>query len=228
MIEFNNVRKRYAMGIEALNGISFKIDRGEFVFLIGPSGAGKTTIVKLLLHEEKATSGKIIVNNKNITDMRSRKVPSLRKNIGVVFQDFRLLEDRNVYKNISFALDILGVSAREKRKKIEQALDLVGLKHKMKSFPHQLSGGEQQRVSMARAMVNNPDILIADEPTGNLDPETSWEIMNQLQKINDSGTTIIVVTHSKDIVDRLGKRVIQLSHGDIIRDGLGGYYHEEA
>ncbi|WP_425540274.1 cell division ATP-binding protein FtsE [Microaceticoccus formicicus] len=224
MIQFKNVSKKYSKGIDALNDVSFTIEDGEFVFLIGPSGAGKTTIIKLLLKEEDPTSGKVILNGQDISYLRARRIPAIRRNIGVVFQNFRLLEDRNVYKNVKFALDILGVSKKESKKSIKRVLDLVNLSHREKSYPLQLSGGEQQRVSMARAMVNNPKILIADEPTGNLDPETSWEIMDSLLKINESGTTVIMVTHSKEIVDKLRKRVIHLENGSIVSDEMEGTY----
>lgn len=224
LIQFKNVSKKYSKGIDALNDVSFTIEDGEFVFLIGPSGAGKTTIIKLLLKEEEPTSGKVILNGQDISYLRARRIPAIRRNIGVVFQDFRLLEDRNVYKNVKFALDILGVSKKESKKSIKRVLDLVNLSHREKSYPLQLSGGEQQRVSMARAMVNNPKILIADEPTGNLDPETSWEIMDSLLKINESGTTVIMVTHSKEIVDKLRKRVIHLENGNIVSDEMEGTY----
>lgn len=224
LIQFKNVSKKYSKGIDALNDVSFTIEDGEFVFLIGPSGAGKTTIIKLLLKEEEPTSGKVILNGQDISYLRARRIPAIRRNIGVVFQDFRLLEDRNVYKNVKFALDILGVSKKESKKSIKRVLDLVNLSHREKSYPLQLSGGEQQRVSMARAMVNNPKILIADEPTGNLDPETSWEIMDSLLKINEAGTTVIMVTHSKEIVDKLKKRVIHLENGNIVSDEMEGTY----
>lgn len=224
LIQFKNVSKKYSKGIDALNDVSFTIEDGEFVFLIGPSGAGKTTIIKLLLKEEDPTSGKVILNGQDISYLRARRIPAIRRDIGVVFQNFRLLEDRNVYKNVKFALDILGVSKKESKKSIKRVLDLVNLSHREKSYPLQLSGGEQQRVSMARAMVNNPKILIADEPTGNLDPETSWEIMDSLLKINESGTTVIMVTHSKEIVDKLRKRVIHLENGSIVSDEMEGTY----
>lgn len=192
--------------------------------MIGPSGAGKTTITKLILKEETPTSGKVLLNNQDISYLRARRVPKIRRNIGVVFQSFRLLEDRNVYDNIKFALDILGVSAKEKKEKIRNVLKLVKLENRAKLYPQQLSGGEQQRASLARAMVNNPKILIADEPTGNLDPETSWEIMDTLSEINKTGTTILMVTHSKEIVDKMGKRVIHLENGSIISDVECGKY----
>ncbi|MDO5718840.1 MAG: cell division ATP-binding protein FtsE [Tissierellia bacterium] len=224
MIEFRNVSKKYSKGIDALNDVSFTIKDGDFVFIIGASGAGKTTIIKLLLKEENPTSGKVILNGKDISYLRARRIPAIRRDIGVVFQDFRLLEDRNVYNNIKFALDILGTSRKDSKKAIKKALDLVNLSDREKAFPLQLSGGEQQRVSMARAIVNNPKILIADEPTGNLDPDTSWEIMDSLLKINESGTTVIMVTHSKEIVNKLRKRVIHLERGKILRDDENGAY----
>lgn len=192
--------------------------------MIGPSGAGKTTITKLILKEETPTTGKVLLNNQDISYLRARRVPKIRRNIGVVFQSFRLLEDRNVYDNIKFALDILGVSAKEKKERIRNVLKLVKLENRAKLYPQQLSGGEQQRASLARAMVNNPKILIADEPTGNLDPETSWEIMDTLSEINKTGTTILMVTHSKEIVDKMGKRVIHLENGSIISDVECGKY----
>ncbi|MDO5690212.1 MAG: cell division ATP-binding protein FtsE [Tissierellia bacterium] len=224
MIQFKNVSKKYAKGIDALEDVSFTIEDGEFVFFIGASGAGKTTIIRLLLKEENPTKGKVILNGKDISFLRARRIPKIRRGIGVVFQDFRLLEDRNVYQNIKFVTDILGSSGKESRKAIDRVLKLVNLEDRKKAFPQQLSGGEQQRVSMARAMVNNPKILIADEPTGNLDPKTSWEIMESLQRINESGTTILMVTHSKEIVNQLQKRVIHLDHGKVIRDEANGRY----
>lgn len=224
LISFQNVNKRYAKNIDALKDVSFNINQGEFVFLIGASGAGKTSIIKLLLKEENPTSGKVILYDQDISNLRARAIPKIRKEMGVVFQNFRLLEDRNVYQNIKFALDIWGVSKKSSDRAIAAVLDMVNLTGREKSYPHELSGGEQQRVALARAMINKPRILIADEPTGNLDPETSWDIMDTLLRINQTGTTIIMVTHSKEIVDKLQKRVIHLEKGRIISDVESGGY----
>lgn len=224
LISFQNVNKRYAKNIDALKDVSFNINQGEFVFLIGASGAGKTSIIKLLLKEENPTSGKVILYDQDISNLRARAIPKIRKEMGVVFQNFRLLEDRNIYQNIKFALDIWGVSKKSSDRAIAAVLDMVNLTGREKSYPHELSGGEQQRVALARAMINKPRILIADEPTGNLDPETSWDIMDTLLRINQTGTTIIMVTHSKEIVDKLQKRVIHLEKGRIISDVESGGY----
>lgn len=227
MIEFIRVNKTYKNKVHALKNVSFKIDRGEFVFVIGPSGAGKSTFIKLLLKEVNPDSGKITLFKDDITKVRNRKIPEIRQSIGVVFQDFRLLENKTVYDNIKYVMELLGKSSKTIKKEVPQVLKMVNLEHKAKSYPNQLSGGEQQRVSIARAMVNRPKILIADEPTGNLDPETSWEIMEILKKINEKGTTVIMITHAKDIVDNMEKRVIHFEDGKVVRDEKGGKYLDE-
>lgn len=210
-----------------MKDLSFKVEDGEFVFLIGASGAGKTSIIKMLLREIKPTSGEIIVDNVNIVKLRNRKIPQLRKTMGVVFQDFRLLEGKTVFDNIKYPLQILGVSKRVITKRVTEILELVGLSDRANSFPNQLSGGEQQRVCIARALVNKPKYLIADEPTGNLDPNTSEGIMKLLLDVNAKGTTVIVSTHDRDIVNKLKKRVISMDHGEMINDEeRGGYFNE--
>ncbi|KXZ40498.1 cell division ATP-binding protein FtsE [Alkalithermobacter thermoalcaliphilus JW-YL-7 = DSM 7308] len=226
MIEFIDVKKIYKNDKIALSNINLKIDKGEFVFLIGSSGAGKSTFMKLLLKEEEVTSGKLIIDGVDITKLPRRKVPKLRRSMGIVFQDFRLLQNKNVYDNVAFAMEITGHSQKEIRRKVPSVLSLVGLSDKAKSYPSELSGGEQQRVSIARAIVNNPSLLIADEPTGNLDPQTAWEIMELLKDINKRGTTVIMATHAKDVVDKLKKRVIALEKGVIVRDEERGTYDE--
>lgn len=223
MINFKNVSKKYSNNVVAINDASFQIEDGEFVFLTGASGAGKSTIIKLILKEIDPDRGEIMLNGKDISRVSKRMVPKIRSDIGVVFQDFRLLRNRNIYENIEFVLDIWGMSRSDKKKRIREVLELVNLYDRRKDYPNQLSGGEQQRVSMARALAVNPKILIADEPTGNLDPDTSWEIMDFLEKVNQSGTTVIMSTHSREIVDRLQKRVIVLEYGRVIRDSVGGY-----
>lgn len=222
MIVLDNVCKTYNTGVSALNGVNLRIRKGEFVFIVGTSGSGKTTLFKLLLKELEPTSGKIYINNKNIGRLRRRKIPKMRRGIGVVFQDFRLLKDRNVYENIAFAQRVMGKSAKVIRETVPQMLTLVGLSDKAESFPNELSGGEQQRVSLARALVNNPPILLADEPTGNLDPENAWEIMKLLEDINKRGTTVVVVTHNREIVERMKKRVITIDKGVVVNDEKGG------
>ncbi len=224
MIEFSNVTKRYDNGVMALNNVNIKIEKGEFVFIVGPSGAGKSTFIKSILKEVNVTTGKIWVDDVNITRLHRRRVPYLRRKVGVVFQDFRLLPNKTVYENIAFAMEILGTPQRTIRKQVPMILSLVGLSGKGNVYPNQLSGGEQQRVSIARAMINNPPILIADEPTGNLDPDTSWEIMKILRTINRRGTTILMATHDKEIVDIMKKRVIALERGEIARDDKVGVY----
>ena len=227
MLEFIEVNKVYKNDVCALKDLSFKVEDGEFVFLIGASGAGKTSIIKMLLREIKPTSGEIIVDNVNIVKLRNRKIPQLRKTMGVVFQDFRLLEGKTVFDNIKYPLQILGVSKRVINKRVTEILELVGLSDRADSFPHQLSGGEQQRVCIARALINRPKYLIADEPTGNLDPNTSEDIMKLLLDVNAKGTTVIVSTHDKDIVNKLKKRVISMDHGAMINDEeRGGYFDE--
>lgn len=224
MINFINVTKRYRNDVVAVKDVSFRIEKGEFVFLTGPSGSGKSTIIKLILKELDPDNGDIFLDGKKITRISDRLVPQLRSRIGVVFQDFRLLQNRTVEQNIAFILDIWGFSSKQKKMKIKAALDSVGLFHRRKSYPNQLSGGEQQRVSIARAIATNPTLLIADEPTGNLDPETSWDLMRYFEKINEQGTTVIMSTHSKEIVDNMNKRVIKLQAGEVVRDGIGAYY----
>lgn len=224
MIEFVNVNKQYKSGKKALDNINLKINKGDFIFLVGSSGAGKSTFIKLLLKEEEVSSGSIIIDNSDITKIPKRKIPKLRRGIGVVFQDFRLLPNKNVYENVAFAMEITGHTTKEIRRRVPFVLGMVGLSEKAKSYPNQLSGGEQQRVSIARAIVNNPNLLIADEPTGNLDPQTAWEIMNILKDINRRGTTIIMATHAKELVDEMKKRVVALDKGKLVRDEERGSY----
>ncbi len=218
MIVLENVVKSYPNGVGAVNGISLNIKRGEFVFIVGDSGSGKSTLIKLLLKELEPTEGRIRVNGVNLARMRKRAIPKYRRKIGCVFQDFRLLKDRNVYENVAFAQRVIVTPTKEIKKNVPAMLSLVGLAEKYKSYPRQLSGGEQQRVALARALVNSPDILLADEPTGNLDPKTSREIMKLLEEINARGTTVLVVTHDQDIVNTLKKRVIRLQKGIIVGD----------
>ena len=218
MIELREVTKEYSKGVAALNGINLKIEQGEFVFIVGDSGSGKSTLIKLIMKELEPTSGTIIVNGNNLSRMKHRRVPMYRRNIGVVFQDFRLLKDRNIYENIAFAQRVTETSTRIIKKKVPAALSLVGLAQKYKAFPKELSGGEQQRVAIARAIVNEPAILLADEPTGNLDPTNSWEIMKLLEEANRRGTTVVVVTHNMDLVQTMKKRVITIDHGEIVSD----------
>ena len=224
MIEFVNVHKRYEGGVEALDNVNLFIGKGEFVFLVGPSGSGKSTLLKLMIREEKADSGKIILNNYKVSSMKDKHIPYLRRSIGIVFQDFRLLPDKTVFENVAFAMRIVNASPRTIRRKVPMLLSLVGLSHKANSYPNELSGGEQQRVAMARALANNPLVLIADEPTGNLDPENAWEIMKILNEINMRGTTVVIATHAKDIVDMMQKRVVELDKGRILRDQQRGTY----
>lgn len=227
MVELRNVAKTYPNGTVALRDINLKIEKGEFVFCVGPSGSGKSTLVKLLLKEEDATEGEVFVNGYEVTTMTHKDVPYLRRSLGVVFQDFRLLPNKTVYENVAFAMQITEALPKEIRRQVPMALALVGLSRKANMLPSQLSGGEQQRVALARALVNNPAILIADEPTGNLDPETSWEIMKLLNEVNHRGTTVIVTTHEKSIVDEMRKRVIAISKGLIVRDQEKGSYRDE-
>ena len=226
MIRLEHVSKSFSQGIPALNDVSLHISDGEFVFIVGDSGSGKSTLIKLLLKELEPTSGDITINSTNIRKLPHRKVPYFRRNIGCVFQDFRLLNDRNVYDNVAFAQRVVGASNRSIRQKVPMMLSMVGLAAKYRSFPRQLSGGEQQRVAIARALVNNPRILLADEPTGNLDNNNAWEIMNLLEVINSRGTTVVVVTHNMEIVRAMGKRVITIQKGtvvsDSLTDGMGG------
>ncbi len=224
MVRFGNVYKNYPNGTRALKGVDIRIDDGEFVFLVGPSGSGKSTVIKLITAEEKATNGKILVNGYNVTSLRSSQIPKLRRTLGVVFQDFRLIENKTVYENVAFAMRVIGASSRRIKQRVPVILELVGLAHKAKRFPHELSGGEMQRVSIARALINNPQVILADEPTGNLDPVRSKEIMMLLEKINELGTTVIVVTHERDIVNSFSKRVVALDGGKVVSDATGGYY----
>ena len=224
MIEFRNVTKTYDTGTKAIKGANFVIDKGEFAFLVGSSGSGKSTLIKLILKEEEPTSGRIIINGKDTTFLKPNRIPYLRRSMGVVFQDFRLLQDKTVYDNVAYAMYIVRATPRHIRRQVPMVLSLVGLSGKAKMYPHELSGGEQQRVALARALVNNPSMLIADEPTGNLDPDTAWDIMNLLNDINMRGTTVVVATHAKDIVDRMKKRVIHIHKGEIIRDDKKGGY----
>ncbi|MBQ7097707.1 MAG: cell division ATP-binding protein FtsE [Clostridia bacterium] len=225
MIEFKNVSKTYEdTGVQALDDVSFFIDKGEFVFLVGPSGAGKSTLTKLLICEEKANSGEIIVNGMNLNELKKNRIPYLRRSIGMVFQDFRLLPNKTVYENVAFAMQVIGASRSAIRRNVPNVLSLVGLAEKARMKPGQLSGGEQQRVSLARALVNKPPVVIADEPTGNLDPETANEIMNLLNEINKHGTTMIVATHAKNFVDDMQKRVLAIENGKLVRDEKEGVY----
>ena len=228
MIELKGVTKEYSKGISALNDINLKIEQGEFVFIVGDSGSGKSTLIKLLLKEIDPTSGTIIVNGQNLGRLKHRHIPQYRRSIGVVFQDFRLLRDRNIYENIAFAQRVTEKSTRVIKKKVPAALSLVGLAQKYKAFPKELSGGEQQRVAIARAVVNEPAILLCDEPTGNLDPTNSWEIMKLLEEANERGTTVLVVTHNQEIVNEMQKRVITMKKGVIVSDERkGGYNNNE-
>jgi cell division transport system ATP-binding protein len=227
LIEFRNIHKTYDNGVQALDGINLKINKGEFLFLVGPSGAGKSTFVKLLLKEEEPSSGSILVDSEDITKFSRRKVPYLRRKISVVFQDFRLLEEKTLYENVAFAMQVVGASPKEIRRQVPMVLGMVGLSDRASQYPHQLSGGEKQRVSIARAIVNRPIILIADEPTGNLDPDTAWEVMKVLRQISRRGTTILMATHAKDIVDEMQQRVVALEKGRIVRDVQRGIYGYE-
>ena len=227
MIELVDVTKTYEIGTRALNGVSMKIEDGEFVFLVGPSGSGKSTIIKLLTAELKPTGGSLAVNGFVLEKIRPRAVPYLRRTLGVIFQDFRLIDNKNVYDNVAFAMRVIGASENEIKKRVPYVLDLVGLENKGRRLPRELSGGEQQRVAIARALVNNPSVIIADEPTGNLDPTRSLEIMMLLEQINALGTTVMVVTHEKELVNRFTKRVVAIKDGLIISDGMDGYYINE-
>ncbi len=228
IITLNNVSKAYATGAPALNGVDLHIQRGEFVFIVGDSGSGKSTMIKLLLRELVPTSGDISVMGYDLVRIRHRKIPKFRRNLGIVFQDFRLLKDRNVYENVAFAQRIVQVSNKEIKRNVPSILATVGLAGKYKAKPRQLSGGEQQRVAIARALVNRPSILLADEPTGNLDPKNSWEIMKLLEQINENGTTVLVVTHNREIVNAMQKRVVTMKKGVIVSDEeKGGYIDED-
>ena len=227
MIEFTNVTKSYTVGTHALRGVDLQIEDGEFAFLIGPSGSGKSTIIKLITGELRPTSGAVHVNGYSLERIRKREIPFLRRTVGVVFQDFRLIDNKTVYDNVAFAMRVIGAREREIRERVPYVLELVGLETKSRRHPNELSGGEQQRLAIARALVNNPSTIIADEPTGNLDPARSLEIMSLLQEINNLGTTVLVVTHERDLVERFAKRVIVLSEGLIASDGMDGFYKYE-
>jgi cell division transport system ATP-binding protein len=227
MITLEHVSKSYSAGIPALNDVSLNIDQGEFVFIVGDSGSGKSTLIKLLLKELEPTEGTITINDRDLKKIRHRQIPKFRRNIGVVFQDFRLLKDRNVYDNVAFAQKVIGESNRNIRTRVPQMLSMVGLAAKYRSYPKQLSGGEQQRVAIARALINEPKILLADEPTGNLDNNNAWEIMKLLEEINNRGTTVVVVTHNMEIVKVMKKRVITVKKGIIVSDNLQGDVDED-
>lgn len=224
MIQLQGVCVEYQNGVRALREIDLSITKGEFVFIVGSTGSGKSTMLRLLYRELLPTRGSVIVDNDDVTLLPSQKVPYLRRKLGIVFQDFKLLPQKNVWENLAFALRVIGVSPREIRRRIGEVLELVGLSHRCDSFPNQMSGGEQQRAAIARALINNPTLLVADEPTGNLDPATSWEIMQLLEHINVRGTTVLVATHDNQIVDRMKKRVIQLESGMLVRDDNKGKY----
>ncbi|MCI9537383.1 MAG: cell division ATP-binding protein FtsE [Eubacterium sp.] len=227
MIALDAVSKQYQTGVDALKDVSIRIEQGEFVFVVGKSGSGKSTFIKLLLKELDPTSGKLYIAGRLVNKLRRKQVPLYRRNIGVVFQDFRLLKDRTVFENVAFAQRIIGRNKREIIRNVSTMLTIVGLTEKADAYPHELSGGEQQRVAIARALVNQPTILLADEPTGNLDPQNAWEIMMLLQEVNKMGTTVVVVTHNNDIVDIMQKRVVTLEEGRVIRDDKkGGYEYE--
>ena len=227
MIRLIDVYKEYDNGTKALKGVSVRIDDGEFVFLVGPSGSGKSTLIKLITAEIAPTEGRVMVNGFNLNSITPRQVPHMRRTLGVIFQDFRLIEKKTVYENLAFAMRAIGASNRELRRRIPYVLQLVGLEQKGDRYPGEISGGEQQRVAIARALVNNPSMIIADEPTGNLDPQRSLEIMMLLERINELGTTVLVVTHEKNLVNRFNKRVVTIENGRIISDETGGYYNVE-
>ncbi|MCQ6264358.1 cell division ATP-binding protein FtsE [Fictibacillus sp. WQ 8-8] len=227
MIEMKDVWKTYPNGVMALNGIDIYIDKGEFVYVVGPSGAGKSTFIKCMYREEKPTKGSILIQGTDLAKLRERNIPKMRRKIGVVFQDFKLLPKLTVYENVAFALEVIEETPKVIRQRVMEVLDLVRLKNKARSFPDELSGGEQQRVSIARSIVNHPPVIIADEPTGNLDPETAWEIMDIFKEINERGTTVVMATHNKDIVNSFQKRVIAIEGGRIVRDEQKGEYGYE-
>ncbi len=218
MIEFRGVHKKYDTGIEALKGVDIKIDAGEFVFIVGASGAGKSTFLKLITREEVANQGEVIVSNFKLSKLKKRQIPYLRRSMGIVFQDFRLIDTMTVYDNVAFAMRVVGASQKDIRKRIPYVLGLVGLQNKAKAYPMELSGGEQQRVGLARALVNNPSMIVADEPTGNIDPDMSYEIMELLTEINRRGTTVIIVTHERDLVKAFQRRVIEIRDGLVVSD----------
>ena len=227
MIKLEHVSKSYTAGIPALNDVSLDIEEGEFVFIVGDSGSGKSTLIKLLLKELEPTEGTITINNKKLNKIKRRQIPKFRRKIGVVFQDFRLLKDRNIYDNVAFAQKVIGESNRSIKKNVPSMLSMVGLAAKYRSYPRQLSGGEQQRVAIARALINEPKILLADEPTGNLDNHNAWEIMKLLEEINSRGTTVVVVTHNLEIVKAMNKRVITMKKGVVVEDSEGDYSDED-
>ena len=227
MIKLEHVSKSYTAGIPALNDVSLDIEEGEFVFIVGDSGSGNSTLIKLLLKELEPTEGTITINNKKLNKIKRRQIPKFRRNIGVVFQDFRLLKDRNIYDNVAFAQKVIGESNRSIKKNVPSMLSMVGLAAKYRSYPRQLSGGEQQRVAIARALINEPKILLADEPTGNLDNHNAWEIMKLLEEINSRGTTVVVVTHNLEIVKAMNKRVITMKKGVVVEDSEGDYSDED-
>ncbi len=227
MIRFENIYKKYDNGVVALDGIDLNIKKGEFIFIVGASGAGKSTLLKLLTREELPTRGNVFFENTNITKLSRRQVPFYRRKLGVVFQDFKLLNNKTVFENVAYALEIIGTNRNEIKRRVPIVLSLVNLNDRANSYPTELSGGESQRVAIARAVVNNPKLLMADEPTGNLDIDTAFEIMEILENINKKGTTILMATHAKNIVDQYNKRVINIKNGQIIRDEIGGYYSEE-
>ncbi len=218
MIEFKNVSKVYENGTVALNNLSLSIDKGEFVFIVGASGAGKSTFLKLIIKEEPPTSGEIIVNGRELSKIKKKEIPYLRRTMGIVFQDFRIIEKMNIYENVAFAMHVTGASYQSIRKRVPYILDLVGLAHKAKNFPSEISGGERQRVGLARALVNNPSMIIADEPTGNVDPVMSFEIVDLLNEINRRGTTVLMVTHAHGLVKRFQKRIIEINQGNLVAD----------
>ncbi|HEL2111165.1 TPA: cell division ATP-binding protein FtsE [Streptococcus suis] len=224
IIEMKDVSKKYGNGTTALRGVSISVEAGEFAYIVGPSGAGKSTFIKLLYREEKLDKGSLTVGKFDLAKIKKRDVPLLRRSVGVVFQDYKLLPKKTVFENIAYAMEVIGEKPRNIKKRVMEVLDLVGLKHKIRSFPNELSGGEQQRIAIARAIVNNPKVLIADEPTGNLDPENSWEIMNLLERINLQGTTILMATHNSQIVNTLRHRVIAIEDGRVVRDEAEGEY----
>ena len=227
MIEMMNVTKKYHKGITAINNLSIQIKDGEFVYVVGPSGAGKSTFIKMMYREEKATKGRIRVGKYDLMKIKDRQIPFLRRYVGVVFQDFKLLQHKTVYENVAYAMEVIEKSPREIKRRVDEVLELVNLKHRMNNFPNELSGGEQQRVAIARAIVNTPGILIADEPTGNLDPDTSMEIMDILERINEQGTTIVMATHNSQIVNEKKHRVLAIESGQIVRDQEQGEYGYE-
>ncbi|WP_404900360.1 cell division ATP-binding protein FtsE [Priestia filamentosa] len=227
MIEMKDVYKTYPNGVKAIDGLTVKVNKGEFVYVVGPSGAGKSTFIKMMYREEKASSGYIMVNGQNVGEIKNREVPVFRRNIGVVFQDFKLLPKLTAFENVAFALEVIEAEKDVIKQRVKEVLELVGIQGREDALPAELSGGEQQRLSIARAIINNPKVLIADEPTGNLDPETSWGIMDVLEKINKNGTTIVMATHNRDIVNTMKKRVIAVEDGKIIRDEVRGEYGYE-